>query len=108
MAQKIATPTVVGIAFIVVGVLLLLGRFSLGWLLDVMGFALIVLGVLILVNVLPGGMPLGLLALILGILLLANILEFPRELREPLGRFMDLLNLVAGVILIVVGALRLR
>lgn len=92
-----------GILFIVLGILMVLGENILGVFIDFLGIILIVVGILILIKTLPGGTLFGVAALIIGILLLGNFLDFQwtREL-------MRILNFVVGIALIVLGVLKLR
>ena len=108
MATKDPLTLVVGIGLIVIGALLVLERFTLGPLLDIAGLVLLVLGILILLKVLPGGTMIGIVALVLGIVLMANIVQFPREIRDDIAAVMDIVNLVAGIVCIVLGIMKLR
>lgn len=99
---------IVGIGLIVIGALLVLGRFSLGIFLDVAGIFLLILGILILIRVLPGGTPIGVAALVLGIILMANVVAFPKDLRDDIARVMDVVNLVVGIVCIIFGILKLK
>ena len=94
---------VVGIAMIVLGVLMVLGELSINALLPYAGIVLIVLGIIILIGRLPGGILLGLVALIAGILLVTNFFDLPREVAQAMG----IVNLILGIVLIVLGVLRL-
>ena len=94
---------VVGIVMIVLGVLMLIGELSLGALLPYAGIVLIVLGIIILIGKLPGGLLLGLVSLIAGILLVANFFDIPKEFAQVMG----IINLVIGIVLIVLGVMRL-
>lgn len=100
--------TALGIALIVLGVLLVLGEFQLQSLLPFAGLALIVLGILVLVKTLPGGLLVGVVALVVGILLLEGFLGLPKDLRQTLDPFLRIINLVAGILLVILGVQRLR
>ena len=94
---------VVGITMIVLGALMVLGYWSLGQLLPFAGIVLIVLGIIILLGKLPGGILLGIVALVAGILLVGNSIDLTPEVRNV----MDIVNLIVGIVLIVLGAMRL-
>ena len=94
---------IIGIVLIVLGILLCLGKLGLGGLLPFAGIVLIVLGILVLIKTLPGGMLIGVVCLVIGIVLATGFLSLPREIRE----FMWIVNLVAGIILIVLGVKKL-
>lgn len=94
---------VIGIGLIVVGVLLILGKWGLGAILPYLGIALIVLGVLILLGVLAAGKLIGIASLVVGILLVAGFLQLPKDVRE----YMWIVNLVAGIVLLVLGLQKL-
>ena len=94
---------VIGILLVVVGILLCLGKLGLGGLLPFAGIVLIVLGILMLLGTLGGGTLLAIACLAIGILLAAGFLPLPKEVREV----MWIVNLVAGIVLIVLGAKRL-
>jgi hypothetical protein len=95
--------TVLGIALIVIGILLCLGKLGLGGLLPFAGIVLIVLGILVLINTLPGGKLLGIVCLVVGIILAMGFLSLPKEIQD----YMWIVNLVAGIILIIMGAKKL-
>lgn len=92
--------TVLGIAMIVLGVLVFVGEFTVGWLLPVIGLALIVMGVLMLLGVLAGGTLIGVLTLVAGLLLYAGFLDPPAIVTQSI-------NTVVGIVLIVLGVLQL-
>ena len=98
----------VAIALIVLGILLLVGRFSLGALIPLAGVVLIVLGILVLIRTLPGGPLLGAVALVLGILLVGNWIDYPRSVDRSIRSAMDIINIVAGVICLILGVLKIR
>ncbi len=93
---------VVGIVMIVLGVLMCIGELGIQALLPYAGIVLIVLGILILLHTLPGSMLLGVVALIAGILLAVGFFELPSGVRE----YMWIVNLVVGIVLIVLGIMR--
>lgn len=93
----------IGISLIVLGALMLLGRFGVGDILPFLGIVLIVAGILLLIKVVPGGLLVGVVLLVLGLLLQFNWVDLPKGF----GQVLDLVNLVAGIILIVLGALKL-
>lgn len=92
--------TIIGLAMIVIGALVFLGEFSVGWILPVAGVVLIVLGVLMLLNVISGGTLTGIVVLVLGLLLYGGIVGVPAAITQ-------ILNTVVGVVLIVLGVLQL-
>lgn len=98
-----AVDLVVGIALIVVGVLMVIGKLGLDPLLPYAGIVLIVLAVLVLVRTLPGGALVGISALVAGILLVVGFFRLPSEIRE----WIWVANLVAGIVLIVLGVRRI-
>jgi uncharacterized membrane protein HdeD (DUF308 family) len=98
---------VLGIALIVVGALLLIGQFSLGELLPFMGIVLLVAGILMLLGTIPGGKLIGIVLTVLGILLLANFIDFPDAISDAMRAVMGIINLVAGIILVILGIMKL-
>lgn len=93
----------VGLLLLILGILLVVGYFSLGALIPYAGIVLIVVGILMLVDVLPGGVLLGVVGLVLGVLLVGNWIDLPAGIRDA----MKVINLVVGILLIIFGALRL-
>lgn len=91
--------TILGIAMIVLGVLVLLGEFTVGWILPVAGLVLVVMGILMLLGVLAGGTLTGIAVLVIGILLYGDIVGIP-------GAVTQVLNTVVGVVLIVLGIMQ--
>lgn len=91
----------IAIALIVLGLLVLLGELGVGGLIPIMGIVLIVLGILMLINVVPGGTLFGVLSLVLGILLYGDIVGLPDVVTQAI-------NLIVGVVLLVMGVLKLR
>ena len=98
---------VIGIALIVVGALLLLGYWTVGWLLPYLGIVLIVAGILMLLGKLAGGMLVGILALVFGILLVLNFIDFPGDMKDFMRNAMGIINLVAGIVFVVLGIMKL-
>lgn len=98
-----AVDLIVGIALIVVGVLMVVGRLGLEGLLPYAGIVLIVLGILVLVRTLAGGALIGIAALVAGVLLVIGFFDLPREIED----WMWVVNLVAGIVLIVLGVRRI-
>lgn len=94
----------VGVAFVVVGILVLVGRFPILELsLTVAAVVLLVLGVLVLAKRLPGTPLLGGGLVAIGVLFLLPLGNLPAFL-SPL---FEAAGLVVGVLLIVFGILRL-
>lgn len=93
---------IVGIGLIIVGALLLLGEFGLGVILPYLGLVLIVAGILVLVGVIPGGLLIGVAVLVVGILL-----QFHWITADWVADVMPILNLVLGILLVVLGILKL-
>lgn len=93
----------IGIGLIVIGILLVLGKLGLGAVLPYLGVVLIVVGVLILFGMLPAGTLIGIATLVVGILLVIGFLDLPRDI----ARYMWVINLVAGIVLIVLGVQKL-
>lgn len=91
----------IAIALIVLGLLVLLGELGVGGLIPIMGILLIVLGILMLINVVPGGTLFGVLTIVLGILLYGDFIGLP-------GVVTQAINLIVGVVLLVMGVLKLR
>lgn len=94
---------VIGIGLIVVGVLILVGRFGIEAILPYLGIVLIVVGVLILLGTLAAGKLIGIVSLVVGILLVTGFLNLPREMQQ----YMDIVNLVAGIVLVILGIQKL-
>lgn len=94
---------IIGVTLIVIGALLVLGEIGLGAILPFLGIILIVLGVLILIGTLPASKLIGVVALIIGILLAIGFFDLPREITQ----YMWIVNLVAGIVLIVLGIQKL-
>src|SRR5687768_17524930 len=90
---------IVGIGLIVVGALLCLGELGIGFILPYLGIVLIVVGVLIILGALPSSKLIGIVSLVVGIMLVAGFLDLPKEIVE----YMWVVNLVAGIVLIVLG-----
>ena len=99
---------VIAIALIVFGVLLILGEFAIQSLLPFLGILLIILGILILVKVVNGSMLIAIVAIVVGIVLLEDLVPFSKDLRETLAPVMRVINIIAGVILVVLGIQRLQ
>lgn len=89
------------ITLIVIGILILVGSIGLGGLASIMGIVLIVLGVLMLIDVLPGGTLWGVITLVIGLLLQFGWLP-------GLGLAVEILEIIAGVVLLVMGVLKLK
>ena len=100
--------TVLGIALIVFGLLLILGEFQIQALLPFAGIALIILGILVLAKILPGGLVIGIAALVIGILLLEGLLDLPRSIRDVTDPVFRIINIIAGVVLLALGIGKLR
>lgn len=92
--------TAVGIALIVLGALVLLGELGVGFLLPILGIVLVVLGVLMLLDVVSGGTLVGILTLVVGLLLYLDFLGVP-------GAVTQAINIIVGVVLLVLGVLKL-
>lgn len=92
--------TILGIALLIIGILVLLGEFTVGFLLPILGIVLIVLGALMLLNVVAGGTLVAILTLVLGLLLYVGRLGVPGIVEQSI-------NLIVGILLIVLGAARL-
>ena len=99
MGGQLSTDQVFGIVFLVLGILALVGYFS-GIIILVAGIAAIVLGILILMGKRSGSTLLGAISLALGIVLVAVRIPFLDDVAR-------LLTIVVGVILVVVGTLKL-
>lgn len=95
--------TAVGVTLIVVGLLVLVGRFSLSPVFFLAGLILLVLGILVLAKKLPGSNWLGIGLLLVGLLLLWPGFKVPSALQAVF----DALEIVIGIVLIVFGVLRL-
>ncbi len=93
--------TIIGIAMIVLGVLVFLGEFTVGWMLPILGVILLVLGLLMLLGVVAGGTLTAVLLLVIGVLLYAGMVGVPETITQSL-------NVVVGVVLIVLGILQVR
>jgi hypothetical protein len=98
--------TVLGILFIVFGILMVLGKFGIESLLPILGIVLIVAGILILMGKLPGGTLVGVAILVIGILLAGGFLH--KSLPDPLRDVLWVINIALGIILIILGVQRLR
>ena len=98
------TNLILGVSFIVVGILVLVGRFpilSIGlWLAAI---ALIVLGILVLLKKLPGTTLLGAVLLIIGLVLILPGVGLPNFL-DPI---FEAAEIVIGVLLVIFGVMRL-
>ncbi len=92
--------TIIGIALLVLGILVLVGEFTVGFLLPVLGIVLIVLGALMLLNVVAGGMLMGILSIVLGVLLYVGRLGVPGIVEQSI-------NLIVGVLLVIMGIARI-
>ncbi len=103
MAARDPLTQAIGIALIVFGVLLILGEFRLQALLPIAGIVLLVLGILVLVKTLPGGNLIGIAAIVIGILLLEGFVDLPNKVRDVTDPVLRVVNIVAGVLLIVLG-----
>lgn len=91
----------IGIIAIVLGVLVLFSRLSVGWLVYVAGVVLLVFGILILVKAVRGTPTTGVVFVVLGALLFTGLLGVSRVLG-------DIVDIVVGVGLIIVGVMKLR
>lgn len=91
----------IAIALILLGALVLLGRFGISALLPVLGIALIVFGVLILLDILTGTRTTAIIVIVLGLLLYLDILDVPREITQ-------VIDIIIGVVLIVLGVMQLQ
>lgn len=90
------------IALIVIGILVILpGWLGLGGIASIMGIVLIVLGILMLVDVLPGGTLWGVITLVIGLILQFGWLDFPSVAIRTL-------EIIAGIVLLVMGVLKLK
>lgn len=92
--------TLVSVALLLVGILVLVGEFTLGFLLPWLGVILVVLGVLMLLGILSGGTLVGTVTVVLGLLLYAGVIGVP-------GLIERAINLIVGVALVVVAIGRL-
>jgi hypothetical protein len=108
MARDSSLNLVVGIILIVLGVLLILDKFTLNALFPYAGIVLLVGGILVLIRVLPGGNFLGIVAVVIGVLMLRGFLDQPNPGGRAAGGFWTVLNVVAGAILLALGIGRLR
>ncbi|MHB8632885.1 MAG: hypothetical protein ACYDBQ_02795 [Thermoplasmatota archaeon] len=99
-----ASSKLLGIILIVLGALLLLGWLHVAHLMTILGVVLLVVGLLVLLGHLHGARWLGILCVILGILVLFPDLPVVGNLVDAVG---TLLTTIIGVVLIVVGALKL-
>lgn len=100
VARRMDLDTVIGILMIVLGTLVFLGEFGVGFLLPILGIVLVVLGILMLVNVVAGGTLMGVTNLVVGLLLYGDILGVPSAVTE-------ILNPLVGIVLIVLGILQM-
>lgn len=101
MGAGVNLDTILGLAMIVMGVLVFLGEFTVGWLLPVIGIVLVVLGILMLLGALAGGTLMGIAVLVVGLLLYGDVIGVP-------GNITQILNTIVGIVLIVLGILQLR
>lgn len=108
MAQRDVLTLAVGITLIVFGILLIIGSFTLERLLPLAGIILTVLGVLILARTLPGGTLIGIVALVIGLLMLQGLLDLPGGFRDATKGLLRIINVIAGVILLVLGISKIR
>lgn len=92
--------TILGIVMIVLGVLVYLGEFAVGWVLPVLGVILVLMGILMLLGVLGGGLLIGLLTLGAGLALYLGYLDLPSVVTRSL-------NIVIGIGLVVLGILQM-
>ncbi|MHB8585077.1 MAG: hypothetical protein ACYDDF_04490 [Thermoplasmatota archaeon] len=97
MANKL-----LGGLLLALGILLLLGWIHVDYLTTILGIALIIVGVLVLLRRLSGARWLGVLVLVLGIVVLFPGVPFARQILGILG---DLLVTIVAIILIIVGTL---
>lgn len=93
----------IGIGLIVVGLLLILGKWGVGAILPYLGIVLIVVGILILLGTLAAGKLIGVASLVVGILLVMGFIDLPRDIQQ----YMWIVNLVAGIVLLVLGIQKL-
>lgn len=92
--------TILGVTLLVLGVLVLLGEFTVGFLLPILGVVLIVLGVLMLLGTVGGGTLMGILTVVLGLLLYVGRIGVPGLVERSI-------NLIVGVLLVIMGLSRL-
>lgn len=85
---------------LVLGILVLLGEFTVGFLLPFLGVVLIVLGVLMLLGTVGGGSLMGVLTIVLGLLLYVGRVGVPGIVERSI-------NIIVGVVLVVMGIARL-
>lgn len=90
---------IIGVTMLVLGVLVLLGQFGVGFLLPIMGVALIVLGILMLVNVVSGSTFTGVLVVVLGLLLYLDYVPVPDLVTQSI-------NIIVGIVLIILGIMQ--
>ncbi|MGB0653760.1 MAG: hypothetical protein ACPGQL_11240 [Thermoplasmatota archaeon] len=97
LAGRSTPDLVIGILLTVLGILMLMGRLAIPYLLEAAAIGLIIIGVLMLLGRLAGSQLVAVAALVVGVLLLL-----------PLGAsFGPLLHLVAAVLVLVAGILKL-
>lgn len=92
--------TLISVALLIIGILVLLGEFTVGFLVPFLGIALIVIGILMLLNTLAGGTLVGVLLLVLGLLLSVGYVPVPALVERSI-------NLIVGVFLVLIGVARL-
>lgn len=107
MAGRDPVKTAIAIAFIVVGVLLIIGEFALESLLPFAGVVLIVFGVLVALKKVPGGPLIAAAAIAVGAILAFGFLDLPRGVHDALDPVLRLVNILAGAFLLVIGAMQL-
>jgi hypothetical protein len=90
----------IGITAIVLGILVLVGQLTFTWLVPFLGAILLIVGILALMDVVKTSRLVAVVFIVVGVLLLINLLGIP----EFLARVLDI---VVGVVLIVVGVMRL-
>lgn len=89
-----------GIVATILGLLILLGEFTVAWLVPVLGIALVVIGVLMLTDVIGGGTPLGVIALVGGVLLMIPLFDVPMWLARGIDVIVGVLLIIFGVVTI--------
>lgn len=102
-SSRVDLDTITGIAMIVLGALVFLGEFTafVGFLLEALGVVLIILGLLMLLDVVSGGVAIGIVTLVAGLLLYGDLIGVPNAITQ-------VMNVVVGIVLIVLGVLQLR
>lgn len=102
MARAATADIIVGVLLLVLGILVLIGALGIPYFTLILGIAAIVFGVLMLIGRVRGGNVGGIILLAVGIILVAT-----NWLREVTAVIETVANIVVGVVLVLMGALKL-